>query len=40
VASVVINKGKLYTLDVSAPEQRWNKIKDSFYTVANSFSVY
>jgi photosystem II oxygen-evolving enhancer protein 2 len=40
VASVVINKGKLYTLDVSAPERRWNKIKDSFYTVTNSFSVY
>jgi photosystem II oxygen-evolving enhancer protein 2 len=40
VASVVINKGKLYTLDISAPERRWKKVKDTFYTVANSFSVY
>jgi len=40
LASVIINKGKLYTLDISAPERRWNKVKDTFYTVANSFSVY
>ncbi len=40
LATVVINKGKLYTLDLSAPENRWNKVKDSFYTAANSFSVY
>ncbi len=40
LATVVINKGKLYTLDISATEGRWRRVKDIFYTVADSFSVY
>jgi len=40
LASVVINNGKLYTLALSAPENRWTKVKDIFYKVIESFSVY
>ena len=40
LATVVINKGKLYTLDISVTQRRWDRVKNTYYTVANSFSVY
>ncbi len=39
LASVAVSRGKLYTLNISAPEQRWTKISDIFQTVATSFTV-
>lgn len=39
LASVAVSRGKLYTLNISAPEQRWQKISDIFETVATSFTV-
>lgn len=40
LASVAVSRGKLYTLSVSAPEQRWSRVHDLFSRVVNSFSVY
>ncbi len=40
LASVAVSRGKLYTLSVSAPEQRWSSVHDIFEQVINSFSVY
>jgi photosystem II oxygen-evolving enhancer protein 2 len=40
LASVAVSRGKLYTLSLSAPEERWPRIKDLFRQVAGSFSVY
>jgi len=40
LASVAVSRGKLYTLSVSAPEQRWSRVHDRFEQVINSFSVY
>ncbi|NEQ97822.1 MAG: photosystem II oxygen evolving complex protein PsbP [Cyanothece sp. SIO2G6] len=40
LASVVVRRNKLFTLSVSTSERRWNKVKEEFYIVANSFSVY
>jgi len=40
LSSVAVSRGKLYTLSVSAPEQRWSRVRSSFEQVANSFSVY
>jgi len=40
LASVAVSRGKLYTLSVSAPEQRWPRVHDEFEKVINSFSVY
>ncbi|WP_013323866.1 photosystem II reaction center PsbP [Gloeothece verrucosa] len=40
IASVAVSRGKLYTFNLSTPEQRWNKVKDTFETAVNSFSVY
>jgi len=39
LASVVISRGKLFTFNLSTPENRWNKLKDQFNIVANSFLV-
>lgn len=39
LASVAVSRGKLYTLNISAPEQRWDKVSKIFKTVATSFSV-
>ncbi len=39
LASVAVSRGKLYTLNISAPEKRWEKISSQFKTVANSFTV-
>jgi photosystem II oxygen-evolving enhancer protein 2 len=40
LASVAIRRGQLFTLNVSTTEKRWQKVKDLFYTVVSSFSVY
>lgn len=40
LASVAVSRGKLYTLSVSAQEQRWTKVQDLFHEVINSFRVY
>ncbi|MBR8831945.1 MAG: hypothetical protein N5P05_002556 [Chroococcopsis gigantea SAG 12.99] len=39
LASVVINKDKLYTFNVSTTERRWQKAQDLLTTVVNSFRV-
>lgn len=39
LASVVISRGKLFTFNLSTPENRWDKLKDQFNIVANSFLV-
>ena len=39
IASVAVNRGKLYTLNASTTEKRWGKLKDMFEIVAKSFSV-
>jgi photosystem II oxygen-evolving enhancer protein 2 len=39
-ASVVVRRGQLYTINLSATEERWEKLKDTFKSVINSFSVY
>ncbi|OCQ95816.1 hypothetical protein AMR42_03870 [Limnothrix sp. PR1529] len=39
LASVAVSRGQLYTLNISASEGRWDKVKDMFETVARSFSV-
>ena len=40
LASVVVRRGKLFTLNLSATEQRWPRMKDLFHDVISSFSVY
>lgn len=40
LASVVINRDKLYTLNISTPEKRWPKMQQQFKQMINSFSVY
>ncbi|MFB2839203.1 photosystem II reaction center PsbP [Floridanema evergladense] len=40
LASVVINHGKLYTFNASTTEKRWQKIKNQFQQVVDSFQVY
>jgi photosystem II oxygen-evolving enhancer protein 2 len=39
VVSVTTGKRGLYTLSISTPESRWERVKDLFYKVANSFTV-
>ena len=39
LASVVVNKGKLFTFNISTTENRWRTVKDLFKVVANSFTV-
>jgi photosystem II oxygen-evolving enhancer protein 2 len=39
LASVAVSRGKLYTLNISAPERRWDKVSSIFQTVSNSFTV-
>jgi photosystem II oxygen-evolving enhancer protein 2 len=39
VSSVSISRGKLYTLNVSAPERRWQTVEEIFRKVAGSFTV-
>lgn len=40
LASVTIRRGQLFTLNLSTTERRWRKVKDAFYRVVESFSVY
>jgi photosystem II oxygen-evolving enhancer protein 2 len=40
LASVVVRRGQLFTLNLSTTEQRWSKVQDLFQKVVNSFSVH
>ncbi|NER39106.1 MAG: photosystem II oxygen evolving complex protein PsbP [Oscillatoria sp. SIO1A7] len=40
LASVAISRGKLFTLNLSTTEARWQKNQDKFERVAKTFSVY
>jgi photosystem II oxygen-evolving enhancer protein 2 len=40
LASVAVSRGKLFTLNVSTTEQRWEKMQDTLKQVVSSFSVY
>jgi len=40
VSSIAISRGKVYTLSVSAPENRWSKVAPRYRQIAQSFSVY
>lgn len=40
LASIAINRGKLLTFNISAPEKRWDKVKNLFETAVKSFTVY
>lgn len=39
-ASVAISRGKLFTINVSATEQRWKKVHDQLEQTIRSFRVY
>jgi photosystem II oxygen-evolving enhancer protein 2 len=39
IASVAVNRGKLYTLNFSTAEKRWNKVKSLFRTAVDSFVI-
>jgi photosystem II oxygen-evolving enhancer protein 2 len=39
IASVAVNRGKLYTFNLSTSQKRWEKVKNLFETVVNSFSI-
>ncbi|KJH70895.1 photosystem II reaction center PsbP [Aliterella atlantica] len=40
LASITVNRGKLYTFNASAPEKQWTKVQKLLESVINSFSVY
>jgi len=40
MASVAVSRGKLFTLNVSTPQSRWDHLSERFNTIANSFEVY
>ncbi len=40
LARIVINRGKLYTFDLSTPQTRWSTVKPLFEKVLQSFQVY
>ncbi|MEM1172904.1 MAG: photosystem II reaction center PsbP [Cyanobacteria bacterium P01_H01_bin.35] len=40
LASVAVSRGKLFTINISATEARWQKVHDKFQQVINSFFVY
>jgi photosystem II oxygen-evolving enhancer protein 2 len=40
LSGVGLSRGKLYTITVSAPEARWDKVKQMMESVIGSFSVY
>lgn len=39
LVAVTANRQRLYTLDISAPENRWDKVKEMFQAVVQSFQV-
>lgn len=40
IATVAVNRGKLFTFNLSSAEDRWERVKDKFEAIAKSFSVY
>ncbi|QDZ40926.1 photosystem II oxygen evolving complex protein PsbP [Euhalothece natronophila Z-M001] len=40
MASVAVSRGKLFTLNISTPQSRWESLSDRFTNMANSFEVY
>jgi photosystem II oxygen-evolving enhancer protein 2 len=40
IASVAVSRGKVFTLNASVTEQRWQKIQRMIEGVVNSFTVY
>ena len=40
LACVVVRRGKVFTLNISAPDYRWSQVKPVFRQVVESFSVY
>ncbi|MBM0741979.1 photosystem II reaction center PsbP family protein [Phormidium sp. CLA17] len=40
LASVAVSRGKLYTLNASTTEDRWERMKDMIEKTVRSFSVY
>jgi photosystem II oxygen-evolving enhancer protein 2 len=40
LSSVIVRRGKLFTLNISAPEDRWEQVEPLFQQVVDSFSVY
>jgi photosystem II oxygen-evolving enhancer protein 2 len=40
LASVAVNRGNLYTFNLSTSQKRWEQVKNLFEIVVNSFSVY
>ncbi|PLS68077.1 MAG: photosystem II oxygen evolving complex protein PsbP [Cyanobacteria bacterium M5B4] len=39
LVAVTANRQRLYTLDISAPEDRWDKVQEMFQAVVQSFEV-
>lgn len=39
LATVVVNRGKLYTANVSSTEKRWEKVRNQFQQIIDSFQV-
>ena len=40
IATVVVDRGYLYTLAASTNEQRWSKMQDTFKRVVSSFTFF
>lgn len=40
LASAVVRRGNLYTLNASTTEDRWDKMRDTFRTMVASFKAY
>ena len=40
IATVVVDRGYLYTLAASTSEQRWSKMQDTFKRVVSSFTFF
>lgn len=39
LASVIVRRGQLFTFNISTSEKRWEKARNTFITMARSFSV-
>lgn len=39
LASVAVSRGKIFTFNLSTPQKRWDKVKDTFEVATRSFSV-
>lgn len=39
LVTVSTNRGNLYTMNISSPERRWERVKDLFSRVAKSFTI-